>query len=341
MSLPQLFWLVSSAASALAAVILILLILHRDLANRRMVALNADRERYVALLKAGAGNLPGEHLVADDVLTDLGVELLEMVRGADKARFATRAQRLGIADRLHARLRRGSVRTRILAAVALANLADERTNEALKLALHDGNPLVRLAAALSLAATGHAPPAREVMKCLLEGRDELPSLAITLLEDMARTDVEDVRSMLLDPNIAAPIKAAASNALARGDDFAAIPTIVSLAIAADPYTDELVPYLDALAEIEHPAGAPAILHCLNSPSPKARAAAARAAGRIIVEEALDRLTELLGDPDWWVRFHAARALLRFGPRGESRLAEQSKEPARETAALTLAEHAAQ
>ena len=86
----------------------------------------------------------------------------------------------------------------------------------------------------------------------------------------------------------------------------------------------------------------AVLHCLDSPAAEVRAAAARAAGRIGVEPALDRLERLLGDPDWWVRFQAAQALLRFGDEGQRRLqlaARRNEEPARETAALTLAEHA--
>ena len=59
--------------------------------------------------------------------------------------------------------------------------------------------------------------------------------------------------------------------------------------------------------------------------------------------ALDRLEQLLGDRDWWVRFHAAQALLRFGAEGRRRLqhlARQAAEPAHETAALVLAEQAA-
>jgi len=77
-----------------------------------------------------------------------------------------------------------------------------------------------------------------------------------------------------------------------------------------------------------------------SPSAEVRAAAARAAGRIVVATSLDRLEQLLGDPDWWVRFNAAQALLRFGDRGHLRLqraAVRCEEPASETAVLTLAE----
>jgi HEAT repeat protein len=111
---------------------------------------------------------------------------------------------------------------------------------------------------------------------------------------------------------------------------------------ADQGASELPRYLAALAEIGHPAGSPAVLRCLNSHSTQVRAAAARAAGRIGVEPALDRLQGLLGDSDWSVRLQAAHALLRFGEEGERRLslaATRNEEPARETAMLTLAEHA--
>jgi HEAT repeat protein len=169
------------------------------------------------------------------------------------------------------------------------------------------------------------------------------SLRITmLLVELAEADIGDVRSLLTDAAIPPPLKAAACEALARCDDFAAVPLVVELAMAADPAADELPRLLAALAEFGHPAGSGAVLHCLQSTSAKVRAAAAHAAGRILVVPALDRLEQLLGDGDWWVRFHAAQALLRFGEDGRQRLqrlAEQAAEPAHETAALVLAEQA--
>jgi HEAT repeat protein len=43
--------------------------------------------------------------------------------------------------------------------------------------------------------------------------------------------------------------------------------------------------------------------------------AARALGRLRHEAAIDRLTEALRDPEWWVRTNAAEALRAMGPAG--------------------------
>jgi HEAT repeat protein len=347
-SILALFWVVSWSLCGIALVILIGLVAYRAHANWRAEARRLERAHYIALLKASAGGpggaVPpaGAIFRAGDVLTDLAVEMLELVRGDEKRRFAERTVKAGAAERLYERLRRGDVRTRILAAAALANFVDEKTRMALIDALDDGNRGVRLTAALSLAEGGRAPPAEGVILKLGLGEQEGSLLTVMLLFEMAQASVGDVRSLLLNVLTAPAIKAAAAEALARCDDFASIPVIAALAMNADPRASELPRYLGALAEFEHPAGSAAVLHCLDSPVAEVRAAAARAAGRIVVDAALDRLERLLGDPDWWVRFRAAHALLRYGDTGEERLqrtARRSDEPAREAAALTLAEHA--
>jgi HEAT repeat protein len=343
LSVLTLFWIISWSICGVALVILVGLASYSSWAKRRSSARNLTRERYIELLKAGADKLEGDATVfADDVLTDLVVDLLELVRGDEKARFAERAARLGAVARLHERLRRGNVRVRVLAAVALANFNDIETQEALTEALDDRNPRVGRVAALSLAATGKSPAPKEVIRRLRIGEHEASLLIVMLLVGMAQSDVESVRSLLLDPGTSEDLRAATAEALAACNDVAAVPDIARLAMDADPRSGELPRFLAALADIGHPAGSMAVLHWLDSSSAQVRAAAARAAGRIRVEPALDRLESLLGDPDWWVRFQAAQALLRLGEEGQSRLnlaAARNEEPAAETASLTLAEHA--
>ena len=343
MSLVALIWIVSWSVCALAISILIGLVAHRSWANRRADIRRREREHYIALLKARAERPAGSPTApAGDVLADLTVEILELVRGDEKARFAARVARAGVAETLRARLRRGDQRKRILAAAALANFGDEATQAALVEALDDRSRGVRMTAAHSLAIDGHAPPPKDVIRRLGIGEREMSLLSVLLLVEMARSDVENVRALLLDAAMAPSVKAATAEALALCDDFAAVPIIAALVMASDPRASELPRYLGALAEFEHPAGSAAVLHCLESPTAEVRAAAARAAGRIGIESALDRLERLLGDGDWWVRFQAAQALLRYGDEGRDRLqrtARRNEEPAHETAALTLAEQA--
>src|SRR5205085_5382141 len=106
-------------------------------------AIGLERERYIGLLKARTEKSDDPNLPADDVLTDLTVEILELVRGDEKASFATRVAKVGTAQRLHIRIRSGNTRTRILAAAALAHFSDEPTQAALNAALHDRSGEVR------------------------------------------------------------------------------------------------------------------------------------------------------------------------------------------------------
>lgn len=343
MSVLTLFWIVSWSICGFALVILVGLVSYSSWATDRAAARKLTREHYIELLKAGGENPEGgATLLADVVLTDLAVDLLELVRGDEKARFAQRMAEAGVVARLHARMREGNVRVRVLSAAALANFHDGETEEALIEALDDRHPRVARVAALSLAATGKSPAPKEILRRIRIGEREASLLIVMLLVGMAQSDVESVRSLLLDPDTSDDLKAATAEALALCNDVAAVPDIARLAMDADPGSGELPRYLTALGDIGHPAGSPVVLHWLNSSSVQVRAAAARAAGQIGVEPALDRLERLLGDPDWWVRFQAAHALWRFGEEGQSRLnlaANRNEEPARETASLTLAEHA--
>jgi HEAT repeat protein len=338
-----LFWIVTWSMCGLALAVLVGLVAYSSWAKGRASARKMQREHYIELLKAGADETSGDaSLPDDDVLTDLAVELLELVRGDEKARFAERVARAGTVARLHARLSRGNVRSRVLAAAALANFNDRGTRAALTKALDDSNPRVGRIAALSLAAIGMAPAPKELIERLGIREHEASLLIVMLLVGLAQSDVEGVRMILLDPDTSANLKAATAVALALCNDVAAVDAIAKLAMDADPGAGELTRYLGALADIGHPAGSQAVLHWLDSPSAQVRAAAARAAGRIGVEPALDRLEHFLGDPDWWVRFQAAQALLRFGKEGKRRLslaADRNDAPAHEAASLTLAEHA--
>jgi hypothetical protein len=86
-----LFWIVSWSVCGLALAILIGLVAWRGWANRRTEARRLERDKYIELLKTRAERPDGAPLVAaGDVLTDLTVEILELVRGDEKQRFAER-----------------------------------------------------------------------------------------------------------------------------------------------------------------------------------------------------------------------------------------------------------
>ena len=281
-------------------------------------------------------------MLADDVLTDLAVDLLELVRGDEKARFAERVARAGAVARLHQRLRRGNVRGRVLAAAALANFHDEETQEALTEALDDRNPRVGRVAALSLAATGKSPAPKEVIRRLRISEHEASLLIVMLLVGMAQSDVESVRSLLLDPDTSEDLKAATAEALALCNDVAAVPDISRLAMDADPGQANCLAIwrhlpISSILPVPRPSYTgsmpPRLRYGLPQPAQRDGSGSSRPS---------TGLSCLLDDADWWVRFQAAHALLRYGEEGQRRLnlaAARNEEPARETASLTLAEQA--
>lgn len=342
MSALEVLWLTSLILAGGALCIMLGLIAARMIDDRRESVREAERRRQVSLLLAAQPSR--EHFEgvdpAADLLTDLTLEIIQLVRGEERENFIASAGRLGVPERLRERLRRGSVRTRLTAAEALAYFGDPQSVEALEAALDDPSPDVRLAAALSLTAADEAPPAVALVERLGIGTRENSLLTITLFREIARKRPGEIKALVFDPQTIPAVKAAAIEALTASADYSLVSEIADLATRAQAGSEELPRYLHALGEFGHPAAGPAILQCLESAVPRVRAEAAEAAGRIGLAEAAPRLGELLGDEDWWVRFRAGQALVRLGRVGETLLtsiAEAGPEPARRTASLTLAE----
>jgi HEAT repeat protein len=336
-------WLVSLGLALAALLIMISLIVGRGIAGRRNRSREDERRRLIPLLlSAGPSRQANEDaLRAPDLLTDLSVDLIQLVRGEDKANLVASAARLGVPQRLLERLRSGTPRVRVTAAEALAAFPNEKCVEALVEALDDPNADVRLTAAISLAEIDRAPPAALLIDRLGIGTSENSMLIVSLFEEIARTRSEEIKALIVHPSYPSAVKAAAIDALSLSGDYSLVPIISDLALASDPADEELPRFLRALGGFAHPAGGPAVRHCLASPVWWVRAAAAEAAGRIGLLDTALRLAELLGDADWWVRFRAGEALVHLGEPGRRLLGEVARcgsEEARLAAALTLGEH---
>ena len=342
MSILEALWLSSLLLAALALAIMAALIVARMISTRRRVVREAERRRQIGLLLRA----PPSRALAEDVepagalLTDVAIELVGLVRGEEREDFLASAARLGVPESLRTRLRTGNARTRLTAAEALGQFHDPRSRATLEEALDDSSAEVRLTAALALASAGDAPPAKMLVERLGIGTREQSLLAVSLLREIARQKPEEVKALVLDEASPPQVKAAAIEALSASGDYSLVPVIADLAAKANVEADELPRYLAALGAFGHPAAARAVTRRMDAPLAQVRAAAAEAAGRIGIVEADERLGDLLGDTDWWVRLRAAEALVRLGPRGLSVLqavAESGAEPARCTAALALAE----
>lgn len=337
-------WTISLALSALALLITTGLIVARVIAGGRQRDSQAQRSKLLPLLLGEASDeeLGELRRSGPDILVSLVTELLELVRGDERAQFVATATRAGVTDTLRRQLGSGSGRSRVAAAEVLGNFPDDHCTAALENALHDRDPRVRLAAALALASSSRAPPAQLLVEWLRLGTDEHSMLIVTLLSEIARERPDEVRGLIGQDNLPAAVKAAAIEALASSGNYSLVDVISELALAADDQAPELPRYLRALGAFQHPAALSAVRLRLASPTSWVRAAAAEAAGRIGLAETAVRLHELLDDEDWWVRFRAAEALIRLGESGRRLLVEASRcgtERARNAARLTLAEQA--
>lgn len=336
-------WFASLALSAVALLTLVLLITARMITERRDAKLLARRRQLTPLILAEG--LPDTVLHTQarrhpDLVTDLVVDLIHIVRGGAKSEFMEKAKELGVVQRLHRRLTGGSPRTRLAAAEALGNFDTDQAREWLHDALADPNPDVRLTAAIALALSGAAPPVRELIERLDIGGIEQSRQLVSLFRALADTRPREVRDLIVNGTVPPTIRTLMIEALPASGDYALVDVIASLARELPEDSPELPAYLGALANFGHPRAAEAIEKGLASASWPTRAVAARAAGSIGLLAHIDRLGALLGDSAWWVRFRAAEALAKLGSPGEELLRQVAAgEPGlrRDTAAAVLAE----
>lgn len=342
MNLLELIWWSSLILAGAAIATTVVLVLIRLVTTRRQMRW-ATRRRELVRGLLGANPAVEEDLkrLPPTLVADTFVELIRLVRGEERSKFVAQAGEFGVPQQLAWQVRRGSARERLLAAQALAQFGDDDSVAALRGAVADGNPKVRLAAALSLAEGGNADDLQELVRDLRLGSEEGSALAVTLFQSAALAGVEDIKSLILAPETNAGVRMAAIEALVASGDYTVVPVITSLAINAADDAPELPRYLRALGLIGHPAARGAVMAGLSSQAFAVRAAAAEAAGRIALGEAAERLTELLDDGEWWVRFRAAEALLKLGTDGVGRLrntARAGSPRARDAASSMLAEH---
>lgn len=343
MSLLQYLWLVSLTMAAFSLLIMVGLLIARSLNTYLERKREAERKRLITVLLGDRAGLSANSTppfgVRRKLLTDLSVELIQLVRGEDRERFVATATAMNVPERLRHQLDSGSPRLRLAAAEALAHFDDDKSIERLRLALEDANPDVRIAAAVSLAALGNPPPAAELVYKLGIGTRENSLMAVSLFRDVADRRPNELKALLVDENIPAGAKAAVIESLSASADYTLVPMIVSLA-SEEEDPRHMTRYLRALGNFGHPASEPAVKHGLQSRHWDVRAVAAGAAGRIGLPSLAPNLKQLLGDAEWWVRFRAGEALASLGSKGAEQLREvasSGREPGRTAALKTLAE----
>lgn len=345
MSFLAILWWSSLAIGAAALAWMGGLILARLLRERSDSRRAADQARVRGLfLEIMHGDAEAElqlkpYQARARLMAEALMEVLSLVRGAEREKLTECLARLGVADQLRLRLDRGSKAGRIAAAEALSAFPDVATVEDLRSALarsRDGD--FRVAVLTALLDMDAAPPLRTMLTDMA-ARGVQGSLlyepAIRRAAAAAPTEALDVFTLSQAPSAT---QAVLAEALGASGDYRAVEPLARTAAA--PELELRIASVRALGLLGHPAGEAAVTRALSDPAWEVRSAACEAAGRIGLVQAAPLLLQALSDPAWWVRFRAGEALALLGESGIAglRLAVRADQDAvRRAASLALAE----
>jgi len=227
----------------------------------------------------------------------------ESVRDAATERLNELACAIGMDDIALQRVRHGNVQERLVALTALGHLRGYRAwDDVERLTLMD-DVVLSLCAAKALFRIDVGRAAGTLMPLILQRRDWPPALIASMLEEAGPDAVSIpiatavsaapvqhlphiVRFLeLVHADVAAPV---VRRLLETSDDANVL--AVCLRVCTDP--DDL----DTVRRL------------LDDPRQPVRLNAAITLGRLGTDEDRIPLTRALGDPEWWVRYRAARAL---------------------------------
>lgn len=338
-------WWTSIVMAAAALAWMVALIVARLLRDRREARRAEDRRRVQQAfldVMAGSGDAIGPvrgiarraRLTAEALL-----DVLALVRGAERERLISALAGFGIDDRFRWRLTRGSEAGRIAAAEALSIFPDERNRVALREALGRARTAgLRVALMRSLIDLGAPVDLREVVGDLGRRRGAESLLYLPLIARLVGDDPEAALRLFADADLPGQGRVVLAEALGRSGDFRAIEPLALTAFAPD--VELRIASIRGLAALGHPAAEASVTAGLSDPAWTVRSAACEAAGRIGLRSTIPLLSEHLGDPVWWVRFRAGEALAALGATGrdELRSAAVAGGPlAQRTASMVLAE----
>ena len=237
------------------------------------------------------------------------------------------------AEEALAALSRGSMRSRLLAVGAVGQQREARAWDALARLAQDRHPILSFAAARALLRID-ARPALDLLVPAIVHRGEWSLARIgTIFEELGPGPVTGPLTTMLVSRSRDGLDRVVK--LARFGNREKVAPIMRgwLSSSNEP---ELI--MAALAYVEDAADLPWALGAAKHDEWKVRMAAARALGRIGAREEFNALLDLLRDPVWWVRYHAAQALTAL--RGlEPYELETAREDLRDAYAADMLAHA--
>lgn len=278
-----------------------------------------------------------------DILADLMVEYLSVLRGAERDRIIGLARETGVVERNHGRLYSRGRWRRARAAENLGYFGGPEAVPPLVALLSHPDETLRAVAARALARIGSSD-AVEALAKTLDSPSALTRLRIA--ENLERIGhpavgplieaLERARGAEAE-RLAGPVQAAQVLGQLRAPEARGA---LGRAVLEGESVDLKAKAALALGKIGDPEDVPKLLAAAEDEAWPVRAQAASALGMIGEVSSVPRLQELTVDREWWVRLNASRALANMGPAGEralARILENADRYARDRAAATLEE----
>lgn len=235
--------------------------------------------------------------------------LFESLRGTAQHNLRELAIAVGADGFARGMLAANGVRERLIAITTLGHLADRNAAAALRPLTSDASPQISLAAVRALLEID-ADATLPWMTGLAGEREDWPLNKVAAMLSDAGAD-----------RITQPLIAAAELAAAGADAARRVPRLLRLLALAhrELATPALLRILGAATDagviaaclqvLSDPAEIATVRGYLAHPDWNVRCAAARGLGRLGAPDDRRRLVDLLSDPHWWVRRHAALALV--------------------------------
>lgn len=341
----QILWPLSWYLAAIAICGMLLLIggrFLRDRSERRhAAAATAVLDIYMHLMydEALAPDELAPYKRQPRLLAECLLKVLDLVRGADRARMLDRLADFGLVSLFLANLHKGAASARLPIIEALGAFERAEVRDALHRCLHDhGDTDLRLVVAAALIKMGSDVDVAELI-AHIEARHEPWSGSLArVLRLIAEREPARCEQILGRADLPVAARVLAAEALGGVSDYSVIPALS--AAARDQIPLLRASATSALGKLAHPAALPVLREGLQDEDWRVRSAAAKAAGEAGFSELIEGLVPLLSDQVWSVRFQAAEAIAKFGPQGIARLREIAHgrgDEAGRAASLTLAE----
>jgi len=299
---------------ALNALLLLALIGGKAIHRRVTNAAERRRSAYIAVLSRHL-TLPdedvklGPRVARDPAFLDALIDVRNSVIGPEADALGNLVDRFGITAEAARQLEKGYLlTTRLRAAVALAELADQSSAPVLMDHLSDRNPVIRIQCARGLGRIGWTPAIDAIVERF---RDETPWVRSRFADTLVRFGRTATWPLVAYVKIThrfeteGPVTAIRTLATI-GDDQAVKPLIEILAEATDP--EIRIAAIEGLGLLAGPLAIRPLRLSAHDEDWRIRAKAVTALGEIGDPAAGPALALALTDENWWVRRNSAAAL---------------------------------